>query len=120
MAVKFFFEIKINLKDDTTNRPLVGFAMFNEPFVEYDNGDYVAQIATFVHEVLHALYFHPGLFELFPKNSSDESFLFKDSNGVFKLRGDTILKEVQSHFNCSTVDGGNPNFLILILSTIGK
>jgi hypothetical protein len=85
---------------------LVGFAMFNEPYVEYDNGDYKAQIATFVHEVLHALYFHPGLFDLFPKNSQDQSFLFQDSNNIYKIRGDTVLSQLKSHFNCSTVDGG--------------
>jgi hypothetical protein len=93
--------------------------MFNEPFVEYDNGDYKAQIATFVHEVLHALYFHPGLFEIFPQTSAGLSFMFED-NGVYKLRGDTILKSIQSHYNCSTANGGKRSHFCLITSSFGK
>jgi hypothetical protein len=80
--------------------------MFNEYYVSYDNGDYKAQISNFVHEVSHALFFEPALFEKFPKNSNGESFLFKDSNGNYKLRGDNILKEIRSHYNCPTIDGG--------------
>lgn len=80
--------------------------VFNEAYVSYDNGDYKAQISNFVHEVLHALYFDPDLFNYFPKNSSGETFLFQDSNGIYKMRGDATLSELRSHFNCSTVDGG--------------
>jgi hypothetical protein len=85
---------------------LVGFAVFNEAYIEYDNGDYKAQVATFVHEVMHALFFHNHLFTLFPQNSSNESFLFEDSDGKHKMRGDNILAQTRSHFNCSTIDGG--------------
>jgi hypothetical protein len=82
--------------------------MFNEPFISYDDGNFQSQIATFVHEVLHALWFHPALFERFPNNSSGDSFLFQDSDGKHKLRGDNILEQVKEHFNCSTVKGGKP------------
>ena len=85
---------------------MAGYAVFNEAYIEYDNGDYKAQVATFVHEVLHALYFHPALFEKFPKNSQGQSYLFQDSNGIHKMRGDTILSKIKSHYNCSTIDGG--------------
>jgi hypothetical protein len=85
---------------------LAGFAVFNEAYIHYDQGDFQAQVATFVHEVLHALYFHPSLFSLFPKNSQNESYLFQDSNSIWKMRGDTILAQIKSHFSCSTIDGG--------------
>lgn len=74
--------------------------MFNQSHISYDNGDYRAQIATFVHEFLHAMYFHPSLFEQFPDNKDGASFIFKDSSGVWKLRGDTIMDVAKDHFNC--------------------
>lgn len=79
--------------------------MFNEAFIEYDNGDYQGQIATFVHEVLHALYFHPTLFRSFPKNRG-RSYLFQDDEGKFKLRGNNTLRFMRQHFSCPSVDGG--------------
>jgi hypothetical protein len=89
---------------------LVGFAVFNEHFVKYDNGDYHGQIATFVHEVLHALYFHPTLFNVFPNNRRGQSFLFEDNNGNVKLRGNNILRFIKDHFNCPNIDGGKNIF----------
>ena len=59
--------------------------MFNEAFIEYIDGNYKSHVSTFVHEVLHALYFHPKLFKNFPNNSNGESFLFKDNNGIHKM-----------------------------------
>ena len=84
--------------------------MFNEDYIKYDDGDVNAQIATFVHEVLHVLYFHKNSFENFPKNSAGESFMFKDSAGAWKLRGDEIMKQAKSHYGCSTLDGGKKWF----------
>lgn len=92
--------------DESTKRPLAGYAMFNEHYVSYDNGDYKAQISNFVHEVLHALYFEPDHFKNFPANQAGESFLFQDAKGVYKLRGDSILAQIRSHFACSSADGG--------------
>ena len=80
--------------------------MFNEAELHYDDGNFQSHVATFVHEVLHALYFHPGLFEQFPKNKAGESFMYDDSNGTSLLRGDSILEQIRGHFDCSTVNGG--------------
>lgn len=86
---------------------MVGYASFNEALISYDDGNPQAQIATFVHEVLHALWFHPGLWQRFPNNSAGESFLFKDTAANFyKLRGDSIMSQIKSHFDCSTTNGG--------------
>lgn len=82
----------------------MGFAVFNQSYVELEN--YQSQIATFVHEVLHALYFHPKLFRLFPANADGESFLFRDARRRWKLRGDNVLYFLRSHFDCPAVDGG--------------
>lgn len=103
----FFLEFKfVKLKDETTKRPLAGYVVFNEAYLSFDEGNYTAQISNVVHEVLHALYFDPELFKHFPNNSSGESFLFQDSKGVYKMRGDHTLTELRSHFGCSTIDGG--------------
>lgn len=112
----FYIPLLIKNIDSQTNRPLVGFAVFNEYYIKYDSGSFTSQVATFVHEVLHALFFHPKLFALFPKNSKNESFLFKDSKGVSKMRGDSILSQIKEHFNCSSIDGGYifGKFVILI------
>lgn len=103
--------MKHNFEDEKTKRPLAGYAMFNEYYVSFDNGDYKAQISNFVHEVLHALYFEPDHFKNFPSNKAGESFLFQDSNKVYKLRGDNILAEIRNHYNCPTIDGGEAAFI---------
>ena len=79
--------------------------MFNEDLISYDDGDVNAQIATIVHEVLYTLYFYRNSFEDFPKNSKGESFLFKDSAGTWKIRGDEIMEQAKLHFGCDNIDG---------------
>jgi hypothetical protein len=74
--------------------------------VSFENGDFKNQISVFVHEVLHALVFDPSAWQNFPNNSSGETFLFKDTDNRYKLRGDNILKLVRDHYNCPTATGG--------------
>lgn len=64
---------------------------------------------------MHAIFFHPWLFEnRFPSHNG-ESFMFKDpSDNFYKLRGPNILKTIRDHFNCSTVVGGKIIIIILI------
>jgi hypothetical protein len=92
--------------DKNSKRPLAGYAVFNEAFIDYKYAYFQSQVATFVHEVLHALYFHPILFTLFPKNKYGESYLFRDKKNIWKMRGDNILSAIRSHYKCSTIDGG--------------
>lgn len=87
----------------SNKRPFAGFAVFNEPFVSYDDGDIRAQIATFVHEVLHALYFHPGLFAEFPANAAGEEVLFQDAESKWFLRGDALKAKAKEHFGCNSI-----------------
>lgn len=94
--------------DLKTGRPLVGYAVFNEHFVRYDDGDYQAQVATFVHEVAHALFFHPSLFRMFPKNRRGQSFLSEEVDDVFRLRGNNVLRMLRTHFGCKRPLGGSP------------
>jgi leishmanolysin len=91
--------------DQETSRPVAGFIIFNEAKVTYTDGNYSAQLDTFVHEALHTLYFHPLLFKIFPKNANNESFLFQDNDSTWKMRGDTILREAREYFDCPTMNG---------------
>jgi leishmanolysin len=91
--------------DQDTFRPVAGFIIFNEAKISYTDGNFGGQLDTFIHEALHTLYFHPLVFQNFPKNSQNESFLFKDTNSVWKIRGDNILREARNYFGCETMNG---------------
>jgi hypothetical protein len=80
--------------------------VFNESTILLDDGKVKSQIDTFVHEVLHALYFSPYLFESFPTNKNGETFLFKDTDGVLKIRGDKTLEQSRKHFGCDSLESG--------------
>lgn len=98
----------------------MGYVIFNEDKVEYDDGKVEVQVATFVHELLHCLYFHPKLFDHFPDTRSGKPYMFEDDNEDFKLRGNNILNQVRSHFDCDEIDGGTlGNTINLTNSQIG-
>lgn len=57
--------------------------------------------------MMHALFFDRILFlNYFPKYKNLK-YIFKDTDGIFKLRGPAILKQVRNHFKCSKAKGGN-------------
>lgn len=98
-------------ENGNTGRPLVGFAMFNEYYINPAGSHFGGQLATTVHEILHALSFHPALFQIYPNNSSGETYVFQDGAGKWKMRGDNVLNEIRTHFGCSTADGGTVSLL---------
>ena len=86
---------------------MVGYTRFNEKYLDYKKRSYKKNLSTFIHEVMHALFFHPSLFKyVFPDNQG-QPFLFEDTDGYFKIRGPNILQQIRSHYNCPTVNGGN-------------
>lgn len=87
-----------------TNRPVVGTTLVNEYYLDYQNKPVKKFISTFVHEVLHALFFLGDSFRKYPRNSKGETFMFQDT--IFKMRGDNILREVRDHFNCPSLTAG--------------
>lgn len=91
--------------DQKSHRPVAGFIMFNESKVKYTEGAYLTQLETFLHEAFHVLFFHPILFERFPPNSKGLSFMFQDDKLVWKLRGDSVLREAREYFDCAQMDG---------------
>ena len=91
--------------DQETLRPIAGYIIFNEAKVSYTDGDYKAQLGTLIHEFLHTMFFHSKLFESFPNNSEGESFLFKDIDSKWKIRGDKILEVSRDFFGCKSLNG---------------
>lgn len=92
--------------DKKTHRPLVGYAIFNEASMAFDDGKLQVHVSTFVHEVLHALYFHPKAFEHFPVNSSGQKFLVEEPPGKGFLQGDALVREARRHFGCGLLERG--------------
>lgn len=91
--------------DQNSLRPVAGFIIFNESKISYTKGAYLRQLDTFLHEAFHTLFFHPILFERYPKNSSGLSFMFQDKDSIWKLRGDNILREAREYFDCAELVG---------------
>lgn len=85
---------------------MVGIARFNTKYSNYQRGEFRSHVATFAHEVMHAIFFHPTLFRYYFPDSNGQSFLFQDSNGFYKIRGQHILQQIRDHFNCPSIDGG--------------
>ena len=87
--------------------------VFNEDQVSFSDGKYQMHISTFIHEVLHALYFHPKAFEHFPPNKNGKPFLYKHSDGIAYIQGDNIVREAKRHFGCETLDKGKAVEMII-------
>ena len=98
--------------DSANGRPLVGFTVFNDYYLDIKKGKSDNDIATYVHETLHALVFSSTLWKFFPKvNGKDQYFL---SGGNHYLRGPTLVSTAREHFACDKLtaipledDGGD-------------
>ena len=88
--------------DGQTRRPTVGFAVVNPYYMKHDSGKLDNDVATYVHEVLHALVFSSQLWKNFPKvNGQDQYFI---ENGDHYLRGPNLLSTVKDHFGCQSIN----------------
>lgn len=107
IKIKIFLGKVEMLSEESGGRPVVGVARFNTQHLSYQKGRFRSDVATFAHEVMHAIFFHPNLFSTyFPRNSSGQSFLFNDADNFYKIRGTHVLKEIRDHFNCPSATGG--------------
>lgn len=88
--------------ENGTNRPNVGLAVFNPFYIDPSKGKLDNDVATYVHEVLHALVFSSQLWKKFPKTKARKS-QYVVSNGKHYLRGDHLLKTVRDHFGCQGI-----------------
>lgn len=89
--------------DKYTGRPLVGFVVFNPYYLDPLNGKLDNDVATYVHEVLHALVFSRQLFEKFPKVNGQAQYYVYNTN--YFLRGFNLLRVAKDHFKCSRIKG---------------
>lgn len=88
--------------DKYSSRPIVGLAVFNPYYLDAGAGKLDNDVATYVHEVLHALVFSSQLWNLFPKVNGENQYFV--SNGYHYLRGPHLLGTVRSHFGCPSLD----------------
>ena len=89
--------------DKNTSRPTVGLAVFNPYYLNPGSGKLDNDVATYVHEVLHALVFSSQLWKRFPKVNGMSQYYIED--GYHYLRGPNLLNTVRSHFNCPSLNG---------------
>lgn len=95
-----------------SKRPNVGFAVFNPYYIDPSKGKLDNDVATYVHEVLHALVFSSQLWANFPKVKTRNRYnrydylpqYFVDTKGHHYLRGPNLLKAAQDHFGCKSLD----------------
>ena len=95
-----------------TKRPNVGFAVVNPYYLKPRLGKLENDVATYVHEVLHALVFSSTLWKNFPLvNGKTQYFI---SGGNHYLRGPKLLQIAREHFDCPSIsripledDGGD-------------
>ena len=93
-----------------TKRPNVGLAVFNPYYLDPNKGKLDNDIATYVHEVLHALVFSSQLWANFPlvidykKRKRVEQY-YIDDYGIHRLRGENLLAVVKDHFGCDDIEG---------------
>ena len=98
--------------DRSSGRPLVGFTVFNDYYLKVDNGKSDNDIATYVHETLHALIFSSTLWKFMPKVNGLDQYFIHDGNHY--LRSPILVNEARKHFNCPQIqaipledDGGD-------------
>ena len=84
-----------------TNRPIVGLAVFNPYYLDPGKGKLDNDVATYVHEVLHALVFSSQLWKKFPKVDGESQYVI--SHGQHYLRGKYLLRTVRQHFDCPSL-----------------
>lgn len=82
--------------------------------MDFKDNSYLSLIDTFVHEVLHTLFFEPEIFEGFPGDSKGAGFLYRDGSGRSWVVGDSIRETVQKHFQCANVKGGRRQLCIYV------
>ena len=95
---------KFNFADTDSKRPLAGFTVINEHYIDYNTTDYKNDVSTLVHEIMHAMFFDPVLFENDYPMYNGNPFYFVDNNTP-KIQGAATLDVLRSHFNCPTADG---------------
>lgn len=77
--------------------------MVNEHFLDLQQPNLVSDVATIVHELLHALFFHPFLFEVYPPNAQNKPFLIREPGRVF-LQGTQLVETARAHFGCPSLE----------------
>lgn len=85
-----------------TKRPNTGLAVFNPHYLDPGKGKLDNDVATYVHEVLHALVFSNQLWAKFPPVNGQPQYFVK--GGQHYLRGKWLLQTARDHFDCQDIN----------------
>lgn len=91
------------LQHGSTGRPMVGYIIYNSAKLVLDKQPLEFNLNISAHEFLHVLGFNLRLFPSFSKTSQGGDVLYKDNNGKYFLRGDTLVSEAKKHFGCENI-----------------
>jgi len=91
------------LQHGSTGRPMVGFMIYNAPKIKITQQKIEFNLNITAHEIMHILGFNLRLFPSFPKNSKGEDVLYKNNNGKYFFRGDSLIEKSKEHFGCETL-----------------
>ena len=117
-AIKADILILINatkLEDDTfamsspcyvsklTGRTLIGSLIYNSKFLDLKMTPLIDAVETVQHELVHTLVFDPLSFNSFTKNYKKQSAYYKGQEGVYFLRGNSMLRQARNYFKCNNI-----------------
>ena len=91
------------LQHGSTGRPMVGYMIFNSAKIFISQQKIEFNLNITAHEFMHILGFNLRLFPSFPKNSKGEEVLYKDNNGKYYFKGDSLIEKAKEHFGCSAI-----------------
>ena len=91
------------LQHGSTGRPMVGYIIFNSAKISIQEQSLEFNLNITAHEFMHVLGFNRLLFPYFSKNSDGQDVLYKNSNGKYFLRGDSVVAEAKKHFGCDSL-----------------
>eukprot|EP00892_Ulva_mutabilis_P009761 jgi/Ulvmu1/7157/UM034_0064.1 len=87
--------------ENTTRRPVYGYVVFcNVNPSDYDN-----DLATTIHEILHALVLDPPLFESYMGYSGIKDILRKFEGGRTVIKTPQVVREARAHLGCDSMVG---------------
>lgn len=85
---------------------MVGYAIFNEEYIDLDKENFRENVHATVHETMHSLFFHFDLFLEYPelknpkKKTNQDHLAFYINGGRLWSRGENLVRAYQEHVGC--------------------
>ena len=82
---------------------MVGYLIYNASKIYISMQPLEFNLNITAHEFMHVLGFNVKLFPSFSRNSKGQEVLYKDNNGKYFLRGDSLISMAKGHFGCDNI-----------------